>query len=182
MTHERLQQVTMLCLDVDGVLTDGSICIDDLGHETKRFHVRDGSGIRMWQLLGNDVAIITGRMGQAVRHRADELGIRHVIQGAADKLAAFHDLLNRLDLSPQDVAVIGDDVPELPLLRVAGYAMAVADAVPEVKHEADYVTQRAGGDAAVREAIEHLLKSRGQWDEAVQRFLERSGPEPSPAP
>ncbi len=176
MSDDRLSQISLLCLDVDGVLTDGSIRIDDLGYETKRFHVRDGLGIRMWQLLGNDVAIITGRTGLAVRHRANELGIRHVIQSVADKLSAFDDLLNRLDLGPHEVAVMGDDVPELPLMRVAGYAMAVADAISEVRHEADYVTQNRGGNAAVREAIEHLLKARNQWDEAVQRFLNRTKP------
>lgn len=174
MTDERLAQISLLCLDVDGVLTDGSIYLDDLGREMKRFHVRDGSGIRMWQMLGNEVALITGRRGMALRHRAEELAIPHVIQGATDKLAAFDDLLSRLDLGPHEAAVIGDDVPELPLMRVAGYAMAVADAVPEVLREADFVTQRGGGHAAVREAIEHLLRARDQWDEAVQRFLNRS--------
>lgn len=168
------QTTTVLCLDVDGVLTDGSLYIDDHGNEMKRFHVRDGSGVRMWMLMGYEVVIITGRSGMAVRHRANELGVRMVIQGAADKESAFHDALKQLGASAKQVAIVADDVPELPIIRAAGYAIAVADAVDEVQRACDFVTDRPGGHAAVREAIEHLLKSRGQWDEAVKRFLNRA--------
>lgn len=173
MPDDRLARISLLVLDVDGVLTDGSIYLDDDGREFKRFHVRDGTGLTMWRLMGNNVAIITGRRGMAVQHRANELGIQHVMQGVSNKLAAFQDLLAQLHLKPENAAVIGDDVPELPLMRAGGYAMAVADAADELKKHADFITQKPGGHAAVREAIEHVLSARGEWPEAVQRFLNR---------
>jgi len=166
--------ISVLCLDVDGVLTDGSIYIDDHGRESKRFHVRDGSAIRMWMLLGHEVMIITGRRSMAVRHRANELGIRTVIQGAADKQTAFRDALKRLARTADHAAVVADDVPELPIIRAGGYAIAVADAAAEVRREADFVTSLPGGHAAVREAIEHLLMAQGRWEEAVEAFLNRA--------
>jgi 3-deoxy-D-manno-octulosonate 8-phosphate phosphatase (KDO 8-P phosphatase) len=164
------QNIRLLCLDVDGVMTDGGICIDDQGNETKRFHVRDGTGLHMWMKMGLHVALITGRRGMAVRHRAGELGIRHVIQGSADKLGDFRQLLQQLDVKPEEAAMLGDDLPDVPILRVAGYPMAVADADPEVRALARYVTVRPGGHGAVREAIEHLLHARQLMDEARKIF------------
>jgi 3-deoxy-D-manno-octulosonate 8-phosphate phosphatase (KDO 8-P phosphatase) len=163
-------RVSLLCLDVDGVLTDGSIAIDDHGVETKRFHVRDGTGLRLWVGLGHEVAIITGRSGMALRHRAAELGIRHVMQGVADKGEALDELLQELSVAPGQVAALGDDLPDLPLLQRAGYAMAVGDAVAEVRAAAAFVTVRPGGHGAVREAVEHLLKAQARWDEALEKF------------
>jgi 3-deoxy-D-manno-octulosonate 8-phosphate phosphatase (KDO 8-P phosphatase) len=163
-------QISLLCLDVDGVLTDGSIAIDDLAVETKRFHVRDGTGLRLWMGLGHEVAIITGRSGMAVQHRAAELGIRHVIQGAADKGEAFAELLQQLGVEAAQVAALADDLPDLPVLRRAGYPMAVGDAVAEVRAVAAFVTVRPGGHGAVREAIEHLLKAQERWGEALEKF------------
>lgn len=159
--------IALLVLDVDGVLTDGSILIDDHGCETKRFHVRDGTGIAIWRRLGGEVAIITGRSGRAVGHRAVELGVRHVVQGVADKADAFGTLLDELDIAASASAAMGDDLPDLPMLRLAGYPIAVADAVPEVRALAEFVTVRPGGRGAVREAIEHLLKAASRWDEAL---------------
>lgn len=168
--------VRLLVLDVDGVMTDGGIQLDDRGIETKRFHVRDGTAIKIWQRLGYSVAIITGRRGEAVRHRAAELGVQHVIQGAEDKGAVFRRLLSDLRLDAAASAVLADDLPDLPMVRLAGYPMAVADAVPEIRHLARFITTRAGGDAAVREAIEHLIQARGQWNAALQLFgLETHG-------
>ena len=164
------QRIRLLCLDVDGVLTDGGISIDDHGAETKRFHVRDGTGLHMWIRLGLHVALITGRRGKALRHRADELGIHHVIQGSADKLADFRRLLKELKVDSPQAAMLGDDLPDLPILRVAGYPMAVADAVPEVRALARFVTVRPGGHGAVREAIEHLLHEQQLLDEARKTF------------
>jgi 3-deoxy-D-manno-octulosonate 8-phosphate phosphatase (KDO 8-P phosphatase) len=164
------QRIQLLCLDVDGVLTDGGIHIDDHGNETKRFHVRDGAGLRMWMKLGFHVALITGRRGMAVRHRAHELGIRFVIQGSGDKLADFRQLLQELELKASEAAMLGDDLPDLPILRLAGYPMAVADADPEVRAIARFVTVRAGGHGAVREAIEHLLQQRDLLEEARKTF------------
>jgi 3-deoxy-D-manno-octulosonate 8-phosphate phosphatase (KDO 8-P phosphatase) len=159
--------IRLLVLDVDGVMTDGSICIDDRGVETKRFHVRDGTAIRMWTKLGGHVAIITGRKGMAVQHRANELGIAHVLQGVADKAAAFRDVLKSVQVDASQAAVLADDVPDLPMLRLAGYPMAVSDAVEEVKAAARFISSARGGHAAVREAVEHLLKASGRWPDAV---------------
>ena len=162
--------IELLCLDVDGVLTDGGIYLDDEGVETKRFHVRDGTGIRLWTRTGHHVAIITGRSGGVVRHRAAELGIEHVIQGCEDKAAAFLKLAGKLGIDPSKAAVLGDDLPDLPMMRAAGYAMAVADAAREVRKCAAFITSRPGGHGAAREAVEHLLKAKGRWDDAVAFF------------
>ncbi len=170
MPNTDLAQIELLCLDVDGVLTDGSIMIDNHGNETKRFNTRDGLGIRLWTKLGFYVAIITGRAGMAVTHRASELGIAHVYQGVTDKGAALKELLSELGLNPEEAAVLVDDLPDLPMMRAAGYAMAVGDGVSEVRSAAAYVTVRPGGKGAVREAVEHLLKAKGRWDEALALF------------
>ena len=170
MSENAAADVELLCLDVDGVMTDGSIRLDDNAVETKRFHVRDGTGIRIWSRLGYHVALITGRSGQAVRHRAAELGIELVIQSSTDKAASLDEVLARLSLQPAQVAILGDDLPDLPMLRKAGYPMAVADAVSEVRAAAAFVTTRAGGHGAVREAVEHLLSAKGRWNEAVDLF------------
>lgn len=151
-------------------MTDGGVRLDDLGVETKRFHVRDGAGIRIWLKLGYEIAIITGRSGMAIHHRAAELGIRHVLQGLKHKREAFTGLLNTLDLRASEAAMLGDDLPDLPVMRLAGYPMAVADAAEEVRAAARFITTRPGGHGAVREAIEHLLKSRGEWDRALKLF------------
>ncbi|HRP62967.1 MAG TPA: HAD hydrolase family protein [Phycisphaerales bacterium] len=164
------ENVRLLCLDVDGVMTDGGVRLDDLGVETKRFHVRDGAGIRIWLKLGYEIAIITGRSGMAIHHRAAELGIHHVLQGLKHKREAFTSLLNTLDLRASEAAMLGDDLPDLPVMRLAGYPMAVADAAEEVRAAARFVTTRPGGHGAVREVIEHLLKSRGEWDRALKLF------------
>lgn len=162
--------IELLVLDVDGVLTPGMIALDHHGREIKMFHVRDGLAIKLWMHLGGQVAIITSRRSTAVLHRARELGVEHVHLGAADKLAVLASLLKELELAPEQVAAIGDDLPDLPLLRHAGYAMAVGDAAPELQQIADYVTSCPGGHAAVREAIEHLLKAQQRWHEAVDLF------------
>jgi 3-deoxy-D-manno-octulosonate 8-phosphate phosphatase (KDO 8-P phosphatase) len=162
--------VTLLCLDVDGVLTDGGVRLDDNGVETKRFHVRDGLGIKLWMGLGHEVALLTRRSGDALLHRARELGIRHVTQGADRKEQAFAQLLEQLGRVPGQAAMIGDDLPDLPVMRRAGYPIAVADAAPEVRQAARFVTTLPGGHGAVREAIEHLLKARGEWDRALAQF------------
>jgi len=170
MSNDAAAEIELLCLDVDGVMTDGGIRLDDNGVETKRFHVRDGTGIRLWIRLGYHVALVTGRSGKALQHRAAELDIRHVIQASTDKARALDELLKELSLTPSQAAVLGDDLPDLPMMRRAGYAMAVADAVPEIRQAAKFITTRAGGDGAVREAVEHLLKAKRRWGEAVDLF------------
>ena len=165
-----LDRIRLLCLDVDGVLTDGGIAIDDAGHETKRFHVRDGAALRMWSRLGLGIAVITCRDGMALRHRLRELGVRHVVSGSKEKGAAFDALLAELAVAPDEVAMIGDDLPDLPILRRCGFAVAVRDASQEVLDIARFVTARPGGSGAVREAVEHILKAQGRWTEAVRTF------------
>jgi len=160
------ESIRLLCLDVDGVLTDGGIHLDDHGLESKRFHVRDGTGIRIWKRLGLEIALLTGRKGMVVRHRASELGIELVVQGSGNKLADFTSLLRALNLRASEAAMLGDDLPDLGIMKLAGYPMAVADAVPEIRAVAEFVTVRPGGHGAVREAIEHLLQVANRWNEA----------------
>ena len=164
----RAAKIELLLLDVDGVLTDGSI-LYGVEEELKRFHVRDGSGLKFWRESGKRVAILSGRSSAAVVRRAAELGISPVIQGRSEKLPAFQDLLASTGLSPNRICAVGDDLPDLPVLRRCGVAIAVADACAELKAAADYVTTAPGGRGAVREAIEWLMKLQGTWDAVVQR-------------
>jgi 3-deoxy-D-manno-octulosonate 8-phosphate phosphatase (KDO 8-P phosphatase) len=166
---ERAAKIELLLLDVDGVLTDGGIVYADGGEEIKRFHVRDGSGLKLWHLAGKRSAIVSGRNSRAVERRAGELGIAPVLQGLSEKLPAFGVLLTDTGLRAEQVCAIGDDFPDLPLLRRAGLAVAVPDACAEVREVADYVTAVPGGQGAVRDAIEWLLKLQGKWDDLLGR-------------
>ncbi len=172
--NEAAARVRLLVLDCDGVLTDGSITYAQSTHgdcvELKSFHVRDGLGLRIWLGLGLHAAIVTGRGGDALRKRAAELGIEHLMEGVTDKRAALEALCSQLGVSPAETAAMGDDWPDLPMLNAAGYAIAPADAHAEVKHLADLVTDARGGRGAVREAIEHLLKARGTLADALGKF------------
>lgn len=172
----RAAKVRLLCLDVDGVLTDGSVSLDDLGHETKRFHAHDGLGISLWRRLGGEVAVITGRAGLAVRHRLQELGVRHLYSGSQDKLQDFHAALQALGMRAEEAAFVGDDLPDLPVLRACGYPVAVQNAAAEVRAAALYVTATAGGRGAVRETVEHLLRSQDRWTQALAIFDGSSAP------
>ncbi|MCE9566875.1 MAG: HAD-IIIA family hydrolase [Planctomycetes bacterium] len=167
---ERAAKIELLLLDVDGVLTDGSIVYTDAGAEIKRFHVRDGSGLKLWQNSGKRAAIVSGRSSKAVERRAAELGIAPVLQGRHEKLPAFEAVLAETGLRPEQVCAIGDDLPDVPVLKRVGLAIAVADACPELRAIAHYVTAVPGGHGAVRDAIEWLLKLQGVWDEVVGRF------------
>jgi 3-deoxy-D-manno-octulosonate 8-phosphate phosphatase (KDO 8-P phosphatase) len=159
----RCAPIELLVLDVDGVLTDGGITYADDGTELKVFHVRDGSGLKLWHKAGKRAAIISGRVSPVVARRAAELGVSMLLQGAADKLAAYHELLAETGFRHDQVCAVGDDIPDLPILRQCGLAVAVADACVEVLAEARYVTLRSGGRGAVREAIEVILRSQGRW-------------------
>jgi 3-deoxy-D-manno-octulosonate 8-phosphate phosphatase (KDO 8-P phosphatase) len=167
---DRAARIRLLLLDVDGVLTDGSINYTDDGVELKRFHVRDGSGLKLWQLAGKRAAIISGRTSRAVEVRAMELGVSPVIQGQSDKVAAFARVLAEVGVTADEVAAIGDDLPDLPLIGSAGLGIAVADACEELRAAADYTTQACGGHGAVREAVEWMLKLTGAWDGLVARY------------
>ncbi|MGE5188550.1 MAG: KdsC family phosphatase [Gemmatimonadota bacterium] len=164
-------RVTLLLLDVDGVLTDGGIVYDDEGREIKRFHVRDGHGIKMLQRAGVAVGIITGRTSGVVAVRAKELGISLVRQGAVDKVAAWREILASRGDEPAATAYVGDDIVDVPLMRSVGFAAAPADAEPYVLEAADFVSSRAGGHGAVREIVEFILRSGGRWDDAASRYF-----------
>ena len=157
---ERARRVKVLVLDVDGVLTDGRLYISAAGEELKVFHVRDGSGLVAAQRAGITVAIISGRNSPAVTRRATELGIRHVSQGIGDKAVELDRLLQELGVDADEVACVGDDTPDLPMLRMAGLAVAVADAHPALDSEVHWVTTSGGGRGAVREVCDLLLSAR----------------------
>lgn len=154
------QDIRLAAFDVDGVFTDGRFYLSDDGVETKAFSTQDGFGIKKLIAADIHVAIISSRRSRAVEKRMSELGVPHVIQGAADKLAAFGSLIAALQLTADQCAYVGDDVPDLPVLTRVGYAIAVANAVDEVRRECDYTTRAAGGFGAVREVCELLLAAR----------------------
>lgn len=167
---EKPADLKLIVLDVDGVLTDGRILVDDLGVESKAFYVRDGFAIRAAMSVGLKVGVLTGRASRVVALRMAELGVELVIQGAREKLVGFETLCQRAGVLPEQAAYVGDDLVDLPPLLGCGYAIAVADAVAEVRAEANYVTRAPGGRGAVREAIEHVLAAQERWDEIVERY------------
>jgi YrbI family 3-deoxy-D-manno-octulosonate 8-phosphate phosphatase len=164
---DRCSRIELLIADVDGVLTDGSIIYGDTDIEIKVFHVRDGAGLKLWQAAGKQAALISGRASRAVEVRAAEVGIGQVIQSAAEKLPAYRQVLAAAGVRPEQVCYLGDDVPDLPVLAQCGLAVAVADACPEVRAAAHYVTRAAGGRGAVREVIELILRCQGKWPRTV---------------
>ncbi|GAB6099441.1 hypothetical protein JCM16358_13200 [Halanaerocella petrolearia] len=157
---EKAAKIKLFITDVDGVLTDGRIILGNDGEEFKFFHVQDGMGIKLAQDAGIKTAIITGRESKLVERRADELKINEVHQNIDDKLGVFSDLLNRYGISEDEVAYIGDDVNDLPILDKVGLALTVDNGVSQVKKAADYITEHAGGRGAVREAIELILQAQ----------------------
>lgn len=165
------KNIRLLILDVDGVLTDGSIVLDNDGNEFKAFHVRDGHGIKMLQRAGVTVAIITGRQSKVVERRARELGITEVYQRCILKSVAYDHLLEKTGLSDNEVAYIGDDIVDIPLLRKAALPVAVADATDETKSEALLVTKNQGGRGAVREVSDLILKSKGLWESMLDEYF-----------
>jgi 3-deoxy-D-manno-octulosonate 8-phosphate phosphatase (KDO 8-P phosphatase) len=170
-TMINLADIQLLTMDVDGVLTDGTLIINDDGSESKSFNTLDGHGIRLWQRAGLKVALLSGRVSPPTRRRAEQLQIQYVYEDCHYKLPVFEKLVQQLGLSPDETAFIGDDLTDLPVIRYAGFGVAVANAVAEVKQHADYVTTRAGGKGAVREVIEYILKHSGKWDNLMKRYL-----------
>ncbi|WP_297952702.1 HAD family hydrolase [uncultured Desulfobulbus sp.] len=166
----RARQVRLLLLDVDGVLTDGTITYGTDGIETKSFHTQDGLGLKLLQESGVAAGIITARTSEAVLRRARELGFAHVVQGAADKLAAFEAILRETGLRPPQTAYMGDDWMDLPLLNRVGLAAAPANAVAEVRQRVHYTTERTGGRGAVREVCDLLLEAQSNLERLFARF------------
>jgi len=170
--REKISRIKFLILDVDGVMTDGSICYTSSGEEMKCFDVKDGAGLKYWSRAGHAAGIITGRSSGIVPRRAEELGIEYVEMGAKNKLPAFLAMLEAAGVDASETAMIGDDLPDLPLIARAGLGIAVRDAVEEVREAADLVTNKKGGRGAVREVIDYILKVQGRWDGIMRRYLE----------
>jgi 3-deoxy-D-manno-octulosonate 8-phosphate phosphatase (KDO 8-P phosphatase) len=166
-----LKQIKLLAMDVDGVLTDGTITICSDGTEAKSFHLLDGHGIKMWQRAGLKTAMISGRQSAVTQQRAEELKIEFLYQPCQQKLVCFEKLLADTGLEAKNIAYIGDDLLDIPIVKRAGFGVAVANAVDELKYYAHYVTSRSGGRGAVREVIEYILKNTGQWDALMERYL-----------
>ncbi len=168
---DRAATVRLMIFDVDGVLTDGSLFMDNDGQEYKAFNSRDGHGMKMLARSGVEIGIITGRSSRIVEHRTRELGIRHVRQGCLDKLAVYLELTRELGLEPAQTAYMGDDVVDLPILLRAGLAVTVQDAHPLVKRHAHWVTPSPGGRGAARELCEMIMVAQGSYDTEMRQYL-----------
>ena len=164
MSLANLPEVRLVAFDVDGVLTDGRFYLSDDGRESKAFNTQDGFGIRQLLTAGIHVAVISGRRSGAVDRRMHELGVAHVVQGCKDKVAALEDIIANLGISADECAYVGDDIPDLPLLRHVGVSVAVANAVDPVRTECDYLTTARGGAGAAREFCDLLLSARSIVD------------------
>ncbi len=168
--EEELKRITLVVMDVDGVLTDGRIILGTNGQEFKCFNVKDGHGVVLLHRAGIKTALITGRRSEAVQIRAQELGIALVFQDCKDKLETYEELKAATGAQDQEIAYIGDDLVDIPIMRRVGVAVAVADAHPQVKEVAHLVTQAPGGRGAVRELAELILKVQGKWEETTRRY------------
>lgn len=171
----RARKIRVFLMDVDGTLTPGTVCLqafpDGSVAEMKVFNAHDGAGLKLASIMGIRTGVITGRNSPAMAQRAREMSMEFVIQGQAKKLEAYKGILSRAGISDSEVAYMGDDLPDLPLLQRAGLAVAVGDAVVEVKRAAHYVTKATGGRGAAREVVELILKAQRRWKEAVPRAL-----------
>jgi len=169
--RDRASKVRLAVFDVDGVLTDGRLIYSDDGRELKAFHVQDGFGLKRLMANGIEVAVITSRMSHMVTERTAELGIAHVYQGQASKLACFEQLIHALKLTADQVSYCGDDLPDLPVMQRVGFSVAVANAHPWVCERAHWHTHLRGGEGAAREVCDLLLAVQGHADSELQRFL-----------
>ena len=166
----RCQAVELILSDVDGVLTDGGVIFDNQGIEIKKFHIRDGLGIKLWQRAGYKFGIVTARNSHIVKVRAAELGIDIIRQGFEDKLPTIREIMSQLRIAPDQVCFIGDDLTDLAAINLVGLGVAVADASAEVCAAADYVTRLGGGKGAVRETIELILKAKNRWVDLIRKY------------
>ncbi|MCG6859956.1 MAG: 3-deoxy-manno-octulosonate-8-phosphatase KdsC [Chromatiaceae bacterium] len=168
---DRAKLIRLVIFDVDGVLTDGSLFIGDDGQEYKAFNSRDGHGMAMLQRTGVTLAVITGRTSEVVRIRMQSLGVEHVFQGQRDKLQAYEDLKEALSLSDEQIAYVGDDILDLPIMRRVGLSIAVADAHTLARHHSHWQTQSTGGRGAAREVCELVMEAQGTLDEMTAPYL-----------
>jgi 3-deoxy-D-manno-octulosonate 8-phosphate phosphatase (KDO 8-P phosphatase) len=171
MIADRFKQIRMVLLDVDGVLTAGEIIYGDSGEQFKVFDVKDGLGIRMLKAADIQVGIVTGRGGEALRHRCANLGIDLVFEKVRDKVQALDQALARTGLTAEATAFVGDDLPDLAIMKKVGLAVAVADAHEAVRAAAHLITRASGGRGAVREVSDAILKAQGCWDELIQKLF-----------
>ncbi len=171
--NQSCQAIELILSDVDGVLTDGGVSYDNQAVESKRFHIRDGTGIKLWQRAGRRFGIVTGRSSHIVEVRAAELGIGLIRQAVDDKLATVKQILHDLKLKPHQVCYIGDDLPDIPVVRAVGLGVSVADACEELREAARHVTRLGGGQGAVRELVEMILKHQGHWDQMIRKYTGR---------
>ncbi|MBP8981151.1 MAG: HAD-IIIA family hydrolase [Syntrophobacterales bacterium] len=167
----KIMPLRLLVLDVDGVLTDGRIVMSDDGQETKFFDVKDGHGLKLLMRAGVEVIWITGRRSRVVEHRARDLGVQEYHQLIWDKVQVYEEILARKGLAPAEVAYMGDDIVDVPLMKRVGFAVAVADAVEEARRAAHYVTRNRGGRGAVREVCDLIIKGQGKWNRVMERYL-----------
>ncbi len=170
--HEKARQVSLLIVDIDGVLTDGGLQFDNRGEEYKTFNSLDGHGIRMLLESGIEIAVITGRQSKIIEHRMGDLGVRLIYQGHRDKRPAFEQLLQDTGLAADQIAYIGDDLPDLPVMRRVGFAVAAQNAHAFVKQHCDLVTSASGGHGAVRELTDFIQHSQGMLEALQQSYLE----------
>lgn len=166
----RCQNIQLFLSDVDGVLTDGGVIYDNQGIELKQFHIRDGLGIKLWQRAGYPFGIVTARNSHIVKVRAAELGVQIVRQGFEQKLPTVQEIILKQGVTADQVCYIGDDLADLPVLKMVGLAVAVSDAVEEVRSAAHFTTKSRGGRGAVRETIETILKAQHRWEDLIQRY------------
>jgi len=170
MVLDKLKKIKLLLLDVDGVLTDGGIIYNDSDAETKVFNVKDGLGIKLLMEAGIHLGIITGRRSNALYSRCKDLGINHIYDGVDNKIDVLDELLDQSGVSAEEVAFIGDDLPDLCLMKAIGLPIAVSDAHKTILDNAAMVTSAKGGHGAVREACEAILKAKGLWEDILERF------------
>jgi 3-deoxy-D-manno-octulosonate 8-phosphate phosphatase (KDO 8-P phosphatase) len=168
--EQQCQHIRLILSDVDGVFTDGGIAYDNQGIEIKQFHVRDGLAVKLWQRAGHRFGVITGRSSHIVKVRATELGVDIIRQGFEEKLPTAKKIMEELQLTPEQVCYIGDDLPDLALIEFFGLGVTVSDGCEEARLAADYVTNLPGGHGAVRELVELILKAQKQWDELIRKY------------
>lgn len=168
---EKAKKIKCLVTDVDGVMTDGLLFIDNNGNELKAFNVQDGMGLKLLMAAGIDVAVITTSKNKVIDHRMAQLGVEHYFKGQVDKRKAFAELHKRLGYALEEIAYIGDDLPDLPIIRQVGLGVAVANAVSQVKEYAVWQTENSGGQGAVRELCELILTAQNLHEKALERYL-----------
>lgn len=168
---DKAKRLKLLILDVDGVLTDGKLFFDNDGNEYKAFHARDGHGIKLLRQTGVEVAVISGRKSGSVALRMKSLGIEYVYQGHENKIAAFNEIIDKLHITPDQAAHVGDDLLDLPIMTRVGLAIAVDDANFAVKQRADWCTTLPGGHGAVREVCDLIMQAQGRFDDVVNAYL-----------